>query len=216
VDQEYQVDVRHPLDATVQRQPNAWPSVPAQQATPAGWPDSSEAASRAQVTESDFVADMQSILSGQSVFDPQSKKVVERTKQNTERDDLERLEKERSARADPAVTYGGTESNEGGLPAPDAKDGHDIFRRIAQSMTYANAYDLGTIELEKRFSSFDEAAEADAHAPRERVRNQSAAAPTRPTLDNTDFIQDLDAIHQQRAEMSAQTETTVGAGPTGG
>jgi len=41
------------------------------------------------------------------------------------------------------------------------KDEHQIFDRIAQSMKMANAYDLGSIDIERRFDSFDE--EIDDH-----------------------------------------------------
>jgi hypothetical protein len=37
----------------------------------------------------------------------------------------------------------------------EPKDEHAIFEKIAQSMRLANAYDLGALELERRFDEFD-------------------------------------------------------------
>ena len=80
--------------------------------------------------EDDFINDMKSILSGEMVFDPSSKKAVQKSA-------LSQSTKESAA------------------PAPDGKNGQAIFDRIAESMQYANAYNLGTIELENRFADFD-------------------------------------------------------------
>src|SRR2546423_3845461 len=86
-------------------------------------------------SEEDFIADMQSILTGQKVFDPISRKTIEK----------EKLGQQQSA----------ANSNTGQQPAPEFKNEHAIFDRIRQNMEYANAYDVGTVELEKRFSDFD-------------------------------------------------------------
>ena len=40
-------------------------------------------------------------------------------------------------------------------PEPVLKNEHAIFDRIAQNMKYATAYDLGAIELQRRFDEFD-------------------------------------------------------------
>ena len=196
--QEFGVDLRPPLE----------PALPPPSAVPPG-PRATSGPEHA--TEDDFIADMQSILTGQKVFDPGSKRLVERDKlvvQNTdERLQLENLQKEQAARAEPAST----ESADARLPAPDAKDAHDIFRRIAQSMELANAYDLGDFELEKRLSSFDQEADAATH---DRARNRSTTPPRAPagsTVGSVDFLHDLDAIHQERAAKSAPSETPLEA-----
>lgn len=193
--QEFGVDLRPPLE----------PALPPPSAVP---PPSTTMSAPEHTTEDDFLADMQSILSGQMVFDPATRAVVERDKaQNTTNDQLQSLQKEQAARAEPTAT----ESADARLPAPDAQDAHDIFRRIAQSMELANAYDLGDFELEKRLSSFDK--EADA-AAQQRARKRSmtpARAPSGSTVDSAEFLHDLDAIHQERAAKSAPSETPLEA-----
>lgn len=47
---------------------------------------------------------------------------------------------------------------------PTVTNEHAIFDKIAQNMQYANAYELGTVELSRRFDAFD----ADARLPRAR------------------------------------------------
>ena len=73
--------------------------------------------SQAQATDDDFMADMQSILTGRKVFDPASGRTVEKDKLG------------RSPVPSPRPE-----------PPPAAPDGQAIFDRIAQSMAYANTY----------------------------------------------------------------------------
>src|SRR4029450_10065686 len=93
---------------------------------------------------------------------------------------------------------------------PDG-NGQAIFDRIAQSMQYANAYDLGTVELENRFADFDKISDIQQRAP---VEGKAAAPPVRSRepasaapVGSEDFIQDLDAIRQQQAPVSAPPAT---------
>jgi hypothetical protein len=60
-----------------------------------------------------------------------------------------------------------------GRPMPDAANTQSIFDRIKQSMAYANSFDLGTVDLERRF---DQLERADA-ARREPRRTRLAAQP---------------------------------------
>ncbi len=185
--EEYTVDVLAPLEETkaagLRTAPDSYQSAPAAPPAAAARPpivggDSGET-SRTKASDDDFIADMQSILTGQKVFDPLSKKTV----------DKENLS--------------GTQStpSPNNLPVPQGGDGQAIFDRIAQSMQYANAYDLGTVELENRFSDFDRMSELQQKAAQDKKTKQrqssdGEAAPS-PRVDSEDFIQDLDAIRQE-------------------
>lgn len=54
---------------------------------------------------------------------------------------------------------------------------HAIFDRIAQNMRYATAYDLGSVDLERRFDDFDRVARAGRGLPLARAKGASTAAP---------------------------------------
>lgn len=156
------------------------------------------AASQSGDSDDDFMADIQAILSGDKVYDKDARQVTEKQAAQHSR--------QQSA---------GRDGGNGGPPAPDAKNEHDIFNRIAQSMQYANAYDLGTVELENRFADFDRSSEQEQRAAREkkarpRVKGTpppsappaAAPAPEAPAVDSADFLQDLDAIRQKAADAA--------------
>jgi hypothetical protein len=79
----------------------------------------------------------------------------------------------------------------GGDRTPYA-DGHAIFDRIAQSMQHANAYDLGTVDLENRFAAFDRHEDQKRRAPTGTAA--TPAKPAHPPVPTSDFMADLDAI----------------------
>jgi hypothetical protein len=208
--QEYLVDVLEPLhEAAVPRRlaaPTAAPSetafspgrvaMPRRQTVVAQPSADTQETPPAQPTDDDFINDMQSILTGQKVFDPLSQKTIEKDK----------LGRPQSI---------SNQNDANGLPAPDAKNSQAIFDRIAQSMQYANAYDLGTVELENRFSDFDKIAEIEQKAAEKKSKHrQTPAGQSSPsaTTDSADFIRDLDAIRSQRSGMSAASE--LAATPT--
>lgn len=132
-------------------------------------------------TEEDFMADMQSILSGESVFDPVTRKTVNKN-------DLARGET---------------------TPSPSRQDRNqersnqqDIFDRIAQSMQFANAYDLGTVELENRFADFDRVldqkpttAPAKGNGSQQSPATVSKAASTSSPVSTADFLEDLETVN---------------------
>jgi Uncharacterized protein conserved in bacteria (DUF2272) len=146
----------------------------------------------AQSTEDDFVKDMEAIFSGKKVYDPVSKKTVAPN------------ELSNAASTSPKATND--------RPAPEPKNEQAIFDRIAQSMEYANKFDLGTVELENRFSDFDRIAELRQKAEQEakeskRQESSSSQTPSSngtvsPKVDSTDFLQDLEAIKQQQSSSS--------------
>jgi hypothetical protein len=141
----------------------------------------SDATSGAKSLDDDFMADMQSILSGQKVFDPVQKKTIDKSD----------VQPQQSAA-------------NGDLPAPDAKNSQAIFDRIAQSMEHANTYNLGTIELANRFAEFDALEDLRGKPKRAERAPGSTAAPAQP-VSSEDFISDLDEIRtrQERAKTPA-------------
>jgi hypothetical protein len=144
-----------------------------------------------KATDDDFLADMQSILTGQKVFDPRSKKTVDKDKLG-----------QPAAAASP--------DSAGAAPLPDAKNSQAIFDRIAESMQYANKFNLGTVELENRLADFDRMAEIEERAARTkkaRSRPPAAVKPAAKTVDTTDFLQDLQSIQRQRARTASYLES---------
>jgi hypothetical protein len=158
------------------------PAVSARGPAPA---ELAQEASRRTASDDDFISDMKAILSRQKIYDPVTKQAV----------DVDRLRQRASG-----------EPRQGeGSPGAQSHNSQAIFDKIAQSMQYANKYDLGTVEMENRFADFDrmldlqQKAEADQRAKRAQA-NQVAAA---TDVDSQDFIQDLDAIHHRRGQGSA-------------
>lgn len=84
--------------------------------------------------EADIVSDIQSIIRGQKVYE-KDRGLVDRT----------------------TAASNDSSGRGAGYPGVSAqpKNGHEIFDRIAQSMQYANMYDLGSVPLENRFAEFD-------------------------------------------------------------
>ncbi len=101
------------------------------------------------------------------------------------------------------------EAQKAAPPVPPKKENpHAIFDQLAESMQYANAYDLGTLELEKRFDAFDkteikEVKNAQAVEPKQaKTSNQRVA--DEPSTE--EFLDDLDQIHDQHQTSVAQTQ----------
>lgn len=207
VAQEYEVDVLEPLRR--QRAPASRSLPPAdsyQQSEPARayeqsvrpYTPTAEEEERAKPSEDDFISDMKSILMGQSVFDPDTGKTVGK-------DSYERRQ--------------GSDANSGNDRSfPEADRSQAIFDRIAQSMQYANAYDLGTVELENRFADFDRVSDSqqrDKETKKEKKQepraNESTNGAAAAKVGNEDFIRDLDAIHNARNEVTNRHDAIIPA-----
>lgn len=194
--EEYRVDVFNPhaapeatplpaapVSAAAPAPARPMPAAPS--AAPVPSPLHEAPAPAASAPDADFMADMQSILSGGKAFDPEKKQTVPR-------DEL--------GRRQPADPSGDLFS----VPAPDAKNSQAIFDRIAQSMEYANKYDLGTVELKNRFSDFDRIADTrqrGADKKQAPVRPAVTAVATPPQVPGAEFIEDLDAIRAPRPAL---------------
>lgn len=148
------------------------------------------------LSDDDFMTDMKSILRGQKVYDEKTRKAVPNghiRKVATEQGILN------------------VKDIEPEIKPLDQKNEHAIFDKIANSMKFANAYDLGSMDLEKRFDEFDQIQEwgtsgnnkkkVDSAPKQEPVRAEAA-----PVTDYADFIEDLDLIKEAsgKAEIKQQ------------
>ncbi len=208
-EREWQVDVLDPLGAPqpqnrlVDAAPMASP--PAAQPPPLA----SDAVSSAQASlgrmapasggpsDDDFIADMQSILTGQSVYDPVAGKT--RSKKDVA-----------TQTSTSAAPVGPADAGTGSSQA--------IFDKIAANMKYANAYDLGTVELENRFTDFDHQWEqqqkAETAKRQDRSRGQArSSAPASPAVATTEeFIDDIDTLRREAIERAGATPAATVAG----
>ena len=145
---------------------------------------------RVKPDEDDFVRDMEAILSGKMLYDPVSK----------------------STKTKDAVSRAPQPAPE----QPPPTNEQAIFDRIAQSMEYANKYDLGTLELENRFSDFDRISELQQKAQRDaklkKTQKTSTIPTVNPTVDGADFLQDLDVIKRQQSAVPAAPATAAAVG----
>lgn len=210
VAQEYEVDVLEPLRpepySAAHSVPPAGPGAPYyepepprayEQSTARPYTATPQEEAAAKPTEDDFISDMKSILMGTSVYDPDTGKTVK---------------KDNFAREQSADTRGNDRN------FPDADKSQAIFDRLAQSMQYANAYDLGTVELENRFADFDRVSDLQQRAKETkkakkqepRANGSTANAPAaNAKVDSEDFIRDMDAIQNRRSETNVGNETAV-------
>ena len=152
----------------------------------------------ASASDDDFMSDMQAILTRQKVYDPVAKKMIDADQVG------------RPAAAEPSQGQGSV--------GEQASNSQAIFDKIAQSMQYANKYDLGTVELENRFADFDRISDLQ---QRSEAKKPAAAANDTPpqaglatatAADTQDFIQDLDAMQRQRGAAAAP-RSDVGGDP---
>jgi len=147
--------------------------------------------SRAEVTDDDFIADMQAVLTAQKVFDPLSKVTIEK-------DPLGRSQS----------TSNQNDGND--FPAPESKNSHDIFDRITQGMQYANAYELGTVGLENRFAGFSKISDLQQKPAQEKkAKNDKTPlgkASSGSIVDSADFTQDLEEIEKQKNTVNVDPQ----------
>jgi hypothetical protein len=170
--------------------PAAPQPTPTTQAAPVAPVAPGSVAQSLSAAEADIVNDIQSIIRGQKVYEKERGMVDRSTASSTNAGGSERT-----------APYAGVSSQ--------PKDGHAIFDRIAQSMQYANAYDLGTVPLENRFAEFDRQEDQRRAAKKQNGTPKSAAAPARPVSQpappapdpaqptTADFVADLDTITSQ-------------------
>lgn len=99
-----------------------------------------------ELDDDEFANDIQAILQGKKVFDPNQKKAVN----PGEASPAESLmPKNSNPRSDTRLA--GAEET----AMDPSKNEHKIFEKIAKSMRYANSYDLGSIAMEKKFDQME-------------------------------------------------------------
>lgn len=98
------------------------------------------------VDDDEFANDIKAILQGEKVFDPEKKQTVSKGESPSKE----------------LLKQGGSHPQQGSSKPPKAEaeldpsaNEHKIFEKIAQSMRYANSYDLGSIAMEKKFDQME-------------------------------------------------------------
>ncbi|MGZ5222236.1 MAG: hypothetical protein ACXWC7_19270, partial [Chitinophagaceae bacterium] len=146
--------------------------------------DTDEGVSDYQTDDDIFERDMQSILKGEKVFNDKTKAV-----------------EIKSASKQPPVSAPAKAAN-----LDELSNQHAIFDQIAQSMQYAKAYDLGSIDLEKRFSEFNTIADLQQKVAEHPKSSQKSTIESRPAysdqLSQEQFLKDLDMIARREQERS--------------
>lgn len=126
----------------------------------------------------DFISDLEAILKGQKKFDPDKKEFVETN----------------STKEKPV------QKDSDGNPFKDSE--HAIFDKIKENMAYANAYDLGEIQVQKMFKEFDKKFE-------EQEKSNDKKTSKNPHITDNykatamDFIHDMDKIIKPDAKQDA-------------
>lgn len=143
-------------------------------------PVASQSSLSTQASEDDFMGDLKSIMRGEKAYDKQ-KGMVDRASFN-------------------GGDNGG--AAKASAPVSTGQGAHKIFDRIAQSMQYANAYDLGSVELENRFAEFDRQEDAKKRGTnaRKQAKERAEVPEKRTSVDRpgeADFISDLDTMRSR-------------------
>ncbi len=154
--------------------------------------DTSETPVNSNSSEDDLNADLEAILRGEKIYDPATKKTIDKNQAST-----------------PAAQAVNNTPNTP-APLPDTTSEHAIFDRIAQSMQYANAYDLGSVDIEKRFSEFDRVDDFEKKIEKKIRPAEPVVAPANNQtntgeITTAQFIEDLDSINRnQKAPATNQ------------
>jgi uncharacterized protein YycO len=153
------------------------------------------------ISEDDLLADMQSIIRGEKVFDKESGVMKSRSEDgNNHSSTKSRKNVNSHSRQD--------EDSLDQLLAKK-KNEHQIFDKIAESMQYANAYDLGSFPMEKRFDEFDEIETLSKPKGFKQEKMTSTVNESKgQSVSSQDFIEDLDQI-QRNIEYSGQKSETL-------
>jgi hypothetical protein len=93
-------------------------------------------------------------------------------------------------------------------------DGHAIFDRMGQSMRYANTFDLGSVELEDRFDSFERELDRAETKPAIPARVSALSLPSQ--LDDLEVLSDLVAMGEAQAASQPPTPSDDRALKPGG
>ncbi len=161
--------------------------------------------------DEEFMADLKSILGGQKVYDPISKRMVNKADLVEQKSQVQQIARP-------------PEKEEKELKPLAQKNEHEIFDKIAQSMRYANAYDLGSVKLEKRFNDFDalmdlkekdkkkeKIVKPDSNKTNFNRQPELSPAPA----SSQDFIEDLNSIVKERQSTAQSSSIPLDPGVGG-
>jgi hypothetical protein len=150
---------------------------------------------RSEAADGDFMADIQTVLTGQKGFGPLSKSTIE---------------KGPLGRSKPTSS----QNNGNGFPASESNKIHDVFGRISQSMQYAHSYGLRTVELKNRFAGSNKISGLHQKSAQEKksghVKASLGKAPSGSIVDSADFFQEQEGIKKQKdtVNVGSQLATT--------
>lgn len=134
-------------------------------------------------SDEEFARDIGAILTGQKLYDSDSKKTVGKGGSSASASNGSKPQV-------PAKSAAGTGDD---LLDPN-KNEHKIFEKIAQSMTYANSYDLGAIALDEKFDLMDREIE------KQEIKTVLQTKPSEKT--SSDEIQEADVVDDEKPEVS--------------
>ncbi len=169
-------------DDAVAVQPSPPPAdQPVKKETPASSPfeyiEPDYKTAKAGSDDDNFVKDMQAIFNGEKVFNADTKTVEQKSKPSPP---PQQAENTRPVSVDQLTSQ------------------HAIFDQIARSMEYAKAYDLGSIDLDKRFSDFDKIEDIQKSLSHEKKSPPVVLPKANPVsaagVGNEEFLRDLDSI----------------------
>jgi hypothetical protein len=141
---------------------------------------SSEQSLAYDASDEEFARDIGAILTGQKLYDSDQKKTIGKGSASPTS----------SNGTKPQVPAKKSPSGAGDDMLDPNKNEHKIFEKIAQSMTYANSYDLGAIALEEKFDLMDREIE------KQEIKTVLQTTPSdKPTADE---IQEADVVDDEK------------------
>lgn len=137
-----------------------------------------------EISNDEFAEDIKAILQGQKVFDPDKKQTVKKGESPSNE-----LLKQSGRKNAPPRSKPVEEDEE----LEPSKNEHKIFEKIAQSMKYANSYDLGSIAMEKKFDQMESDLE------KEEIR----------TITNKKNIEDAEVVSEESRQRKEDIKKEV-------
>ncbi|MBS3913272.1 MAG: M15 family metallopeptidase [Bacteroidetes bacterium] len=136
---------------------------------------------RSMSEDEDLISAMQSILSGEKSYDENSKQLVNKNQFSKQKEEEE-------------------------IELPKSRE-HQIFDKIAQSMSYANAYDLGDIDIENKFSEFDYIHSLETKAPE--IKPENKISKSKSVEENNGVSKDFDIDNFKAIDEILTSEKSV-------
>ncbi len=101
--------------------------------------------------------------------------------------------------AEPAAPEEPELSQQSSLSSPSSpKGGHQVFDDIALSLSTANSFDLGSLNLQKTFDEFDNAIRREEQRKMSKATSSAAAAYRNSgELEDLDYVEDVSAIRER-------------------